>query len=79
MQDNNAVQYCSIHEITAVQFNLETKQIVSSVCEFPMSTQAATNNIVDVFGGHMAKDRSITTKPDISSILFALTLINSSA
>lgn len=75
LQDDNAVQYCSIHEITAVQFNLKTKQIVSSVCdsEFPMSTQAATisNNIVDVFGGHMAKDKSIPTTPEISSILFA--------
>jgi len=38
-----------------------------------LSSQTATisDTIVYVFGGYMAKDRSITTKPDISSILFA--------
>jgi len=38
-----------------------------------LSSQTATisDNIVYVFGGYMAKDRSITTKPDIGSILFA--------
>jgi len=74
LQDDSAVQYWNITEICAVQFNLDTNQIVSSVCEVPTSTpqylssQAATisDNMVYVFDGYMAKGRSITTKPNVS-------------
>ena len=81
MQDDNAVQYCNINEITAVQFNFETNEILTTLIKFPMapqylSSRAETicNNIVHVFGGYMAQESRITAKPDISSTLFAFDL-----
>lgn len=81
MQDHNAVQYCNINGVNAVQFNFETNEILTTLCKFPMalkylSSQAATicDDVVYVFGSYMAQDSSITAKPDISSTLFALDL-----
>ena len=81
MQDDNAVQYWNINEITTVQFNFETNEILTTLIKFPMapqylSSRAETicNNIVHVFGGYMAQESRITAKPDISSTLFAFDL-----
>ena len=82
LQEHNAVQCCSINEITTVQCNFQTNEIVSSVSEFPMATlqypssQGVTicDKIVYVFSGFVAQDASITTKPNISPTLFAFSL-----
>lgn len=80
LADDHVVEYCSIHEVTAVEFNFATNTILSSSVQFPMvapqylSSQAATicDNIIHIFGGYQANARTISTKPNQSSCLFVL-------
>lgn len=56
LADDHAVQYCSIHEVTVVEFNFATNTILSSSVQFPMvapqylSSQDATIcDIIHIF------------------------------
>lgn len=79
LADDRAVQYCNIHEITVVGLNFATHEILSSSLQFPtaapqyLSSQAATicDNIIHIFGGYQAPATTSTTKPHLSSVMFA--------
>ena len=78
LADDNALQYCSIQEIT-IKINFATHDFLANVVQFPFptpqysSSQAATicDNIIHIFGGYKAHASTVTTKPDLNSTMFA--------